>query len=177
MNRLRKPFSREEYLQNDLPGKILVSRFLSHSFENTKEYKDVYEILNFDEDKKCGDVKVRNKITGEILRHEVEVPASKRFQILWNRVYADLSCTSKAWYQASNGFHFLVDQFDTHQNGLPNKLIIVKIQDIIDHGSTQYRKAKNNSDKENFIHIDWKYTKFLSLNEQGTKYGIKRFSY
>ena len=177
MNRLRKPFSKEEYLANDLPGKVLVSRFLLHSFETTKKYSNVFEVENFDEDKKCGDVKVKNKITGEVLRHEVEVPSSRRFHELWNKVYSDLSCTSKAWYQASNGHHFLVDQFNTHENGLPKKLIIVKIQDILDHGKIQYRKAKNNDNKENFIHIDWKYTKFLSLNDEGTKYGPKCYTH
>jgi hypothetical protein len=174
--RIRKRFSESEYLNSDTPGKILVSRFLNHSFKNSKAYKNVFVFDNVDEDLTCGDIKVKNLLNDEIIRHEVEVPASSRFNLLWNLVYDDLSCTSKLWENAINGHHFLVDKNDAHINGLPNRLMVVKIKDILDHGKIQHRKAKNNPDKEDFFHVNWKYVKFLTINEQGNKYGTQSYA-
>ena len=174
--RIRKRFNETEYLENDTPGKILVSRFLNHSFKSSKQYKNVFAFDNVDEDLTCGDIKVKNLITDEIIRHEVEVPGSDRFNTLWNLIYDDLSCTSKVWENAINGHHFLVDKFDIHENGLPNRLIVVKIKDILDHGKIQHRKAKNNSEKEDFFHVNWKYVKFLTINTQGNRYGIESYA-
>lgn len=162
----RTSFDKNRYERNDSIGKKLGVSFLNFMIDK-KQHKKILPIV---ENKKCGDIKLLDTITGNITYYEIEVRSKKDFDNNFFGYYNTVDIPLKKFEQIENGYYLAFDESEEFNDSLPKRLYGLDISIIKNH-SPKYKETKfNPGKKELFYQIPKNLIKRYKLDNLKGKY-------
>jgi hypothetical protein len=162
----RTAFDKTRYEKFDTLGKKLGLYYLMLVTSKIKHK----EILPLFEDKKCGDIKLLDTLTGKITYFEVEVRNKRDFDNNFKGVYRTVDIPLKKFDQIQYGYYIAFDEAEEHNNGIPKRIYGIDVS-IIKKYEPQYKSTKfDPGKKELFYMIPKHLVKRYKFDEEKGKY-------